>query len=294
MTQSPNPAQSTAKSILGTKWKPQLIVALSAKGRLGFGDCKRELEGISSKVLSNNLEALCEDGVVARDIVQERPRRVEYELTAAGRELYRILESMTEWDATYAAETGVPTVLLAEDDARLRELYALWLAGEYDVVTTGDGREGLRLLDEDVDAAVLDRTMPRLTGDEIARAVSMVGQRTPIAVLTSAQVDPTDASLPVDRLLRKPLSKTDLLDAVETLLGLPGASPVARDVQTRRHRLAFVERHLGSTAAETEPYQEAAAELARIESERAIESRRRQPWRQRVDGRSDDVAEKES
>jgi DNA-binding HxlR family transcriptional regulator/DNA-binding response OmpR family regulator len=279
MTGTPNPAQSVAGSLLGTKWKPRLIVALATEGRLGFGDCKRELEGISSKVLSDNLDDLREHGVVSRDVVQERPRRVEYELTGAGRELYAILESMAEWDAAHVTGTGAPTVLLADDDSRLLELYALWLAADYDVVTATDGREALDSLDESVDIAVLDRSMPGKSGDEIASSIARVGQETPIAVLTSMQVTPADVSLPADRLLRKPITEHELRTAIEELNRLPDEAPIARDVRARRHRLEFVETHLGSAVRSTAPYRRARAELNRIEADRAAAVEAREPWR---------------
>ncbi|WP_440766650.1 winged helix-turn-helix transcriptional regulator [Natronorubrum sp. DTA7] len=279
MTQTPNPAQTIAGSILGTKWKPRLIVALATEGRLGFGECKRKLEGISNKVLSDNLEDLREHGVVSRDVVQEQPRRVEYELTAAGRELYTILESMADWDATHVVGTGAPTVLLADDERRLLELYSVWLAADYDVVTAADGREALALLDESVDVAILDRAMPGLSGEEIVASVANAGQRTPVAILTSKQVSPDDVSIPADRLLRKPIAKAELIDVIEELNRLNTVAPVARDVEARAHRLAFLETHLGSAAKSTEPYRRARAELDALETQRAAATAAREPWR---------------
>ncbi|WP_137291035.1 winged helix-turn-helix transcriptional regulator [Natronorubrum halophilum] len=279
MTQTPNPAQSIASSILGTKWKPRLIVALATEGRLGFGDCKRELEDISSKVLSDNLDDLRERDVVSRDVVQEQPRRVEYELTTAGRELYAILETMAEWDATYVTGDGVPTVLLADDDPRLLELYSLWLVADYDVVTAANGQEALDLLDESVDIAILNRTLPGLSGDEVATAAITVNQQPAIAILTSTQVSPTDVSLPADRLLRKPITKGELLDAIADLSRLATDAPIAREVRARHHRLAFVETHLGSAVKTTAPYRRATEELERVEAERTAALEAREPWR---------------
>ncbi|OIB55621.1 winged helix-turn-helix transcriptional regulator [Natrialba sp. SSL1] len=279
MSTPPTPAESTALAILGTKWKPRLIVALATNGRLGFGDLKRELAGISGKVLSENLEELRDHGVVSRDVLQEQPRRVEYELTGAGRELYGLLEALAEWDATYATERGVPTVLLAEDDPRLRELYALWLQTDYDVVTAADGKEALRLLDESIDVAVLASDLPTLDGPAIAAALETAGQRTPVAIVTSGDVSPDDVSIPADVLVRDPLSKTTLRDAVGRLTRLRAESSIGRDIRSRRHRLAFVERHLGPTAPTTEAYQQVAGELATLEQDRAAAAEARAPWR---------------
>ena len=291
MTETPNPAQTIAGSILGTKWKPRLIVALATEGRLGFGECKRELEGISNKVLSDNLEDLREHGVVSRDVVQERPRRVEYELTVAGRELYTILESMADWDATHVTGTGAPTVLLADDERRLLELYSVWLAADYDVVTAADGREALALLDESVDVAIVDRAMPGLSGEEVVTAVVNADQRTPIAILTAKQVSPDDVAVPADRLLRKPIAKDELIDAIEELNRLADVAPVTREVEARAHRLEFLETHLGSAVKSTEPYRRAKAELDALEAERAAARAAREPWRRLLDRDAEDEPE---
>lgn len=82
-------------------------------------------------------------------------------------------------------------------------MYSLWLSADYDVVTARNGREALAHLDDSIAAAVLDRSMPELTGDEVAEAVAESGQQTPIAFLTSAQVAPEDVALPRGRARRQ-------------------------------------------------------------------------------------------
>lgn len=289
MEREPDPAQTTAGSILGTKWKPRVLLALATEGRLGFGDLQTELEGISNKVLSDDLSALREHGVVSRDVVQEQPRRVEYELTAAGRELVEILESMAAWDAAYVEGTGSPTVLLAEDDDRLLRLYSLWLESDYDVVTAAEGRDALRRLDDAIDVAVLDRTLPTLPGEEIARTISSLASGTAVALLSSAQVSPADVTLPADRILEKPVTKTALCDAVDELQRLADASPLAREIDARRHRLAFVERHLGSSVTTTESYRQVSAELDALEARREQARDEREPWRRLLEQQRDPV-----
>lgn len=285
-----DPARTVAGSILGTKWKPRLIVVLASEGKLGFGDLQRELDGISNKVLADDLEGLRDRGVVTRDVIHEQPRRVEYELTAAGRELYTILESMATWDASYVTGGGLPTVLLADDDQRLLELYSIWLSADYDVITATDGREALLGLDDAVDVAILDRAMPGLRGEEVAAAVEAADQRTGIALLTSSEVSPSDVLLPADRLVRKPITHDELDDLTEALCRLTDLSPSARDVRARRHRLDFVETHLGAAVTETDPYRRASDELEEIEADRRGALEARDPWRRLLEADPDEPA----
>ncbi len=186
---------------------------------------------------------------------------------------------MAEWDERYVEGEGFPRVLLADDDHRLLEMYTLWLSADYDVVTANNGREALTLLDDSIAVAILDRNMPELTGEEVATAIRESGQTTPLAFLTAAQVSPTDVSLPADRLLRKPVRKDELRAAIEDVRALTDQSPIGRAVDARRHRLEFVEHHLGSSVTGTDAYEQARTELEAIEEERAADLEKRQPWR---------------
>lgn len=75
-------------SLVGEKWTVQVMAVLSrGEGRKRFGDLRREVEGISQKMLANSLRELERDGYIARTIFPVIPPRVEYELTELGRKL---------------------------------------------------------------------------------------------------------------------------------------------------------------------------------------------------------------
>ena len=77
------PIRSTA-TLIGKKWHTVIIHRLLVNGPPGFNDIKEETGGISSKVLSHVLEDLEEKRPVDREIVNEKPVRVEYSLTELG------------------------------------------------------------------------------------------------------------------------------------------------------------------------------------------------------------------
>lgn len=82
---------------LSRKWHTVIVHRLLAKGPLGFNDLKDEIEDISGKVLSESLDDLVGRGIVERSKLQESPRRVEYALTEAGRDLQPVIEAMEAW-----------------------------------------------------------------------------------------------------------------------------------------------------------------------------------------------------
>lgn len=90
------PVTSTA-TLIGRKWHPVVIHRLLEHGPLGFNDLKEEVDGISSKVLSDVLEDLEENGLVDRTIVSEKPFRVQYSLTDRGESLEPVIVAMQEW-----------------------------------------------------------------------------------------------------------------------------------------------------------------------------------------------------
>ncbi|MFE5475230.1 MULTISPECIES: winged helix-turn-helix transcriptional regulator [unclassified Nocardia] len=87
---------SLAIDVVGGKWKLHLMWVLGA-GPQRFGQIRRMLEGVSEKVLAENLRHLESTGVVHREIFPEIPPRVEYSLTPLGEALRLALEPLETW-----------------------------------------------------------------------------------------------------------------------------------------------------------------------------------------------------
>jgi DNA-binding HxlR family transcriptional regulator len=81
---------------IGGKWKPVLLFHLQFSPRR-FGELKRLAEGISEKVLIQQLKDLTEDGIVLRHDYRQVPPKVEYAITDFGKTLARALQPLCEW-----------------------------------------------------------------------------------------------------------------------------------------------------------------------------------------------------
>lgn len=88
------PAHEAFK-ILANKWS-LIIIGELASGSLRFNRLKNSA-GISARELSKRLEALEDIGAVDRRLVSEKPIKVEYSLTKAGKELAQTIEKIHEW-----------------------------------------------------------------------------------------------------------------------------------------------------------------------------------------------------
>src|SRR5690348_5473551 len=87
--------QTTLK-VLGGKWKPPILYLLSS-GTLRFGQLKKNITGITQKMLAQELKEMETDGLVLRKVYPVVPPKVEYSLTAYGKTLEPILKSMSAW-----------------------------------------------------------------------------------------------------------------------------------------------------------------------------------------------------
>jgi len=87
-------------SAIGGRWKINILTYLLHEGRLRYGELRKRLVGISERMLIAKLKELEQDRLVDRIVYQQVPPKVEYELTALGRSLEKILILMDEWGET--------------------------------------------------------------------------------------------------------------------------------------------------------------------------------------------------
>jgi DNA-binding HxlR family transcriptional regulator len=93
-------AVADALYAIGGKWKLRIIVALT-DGTKRFNELQRLVDGISAKVLSNELKDLELNGFVKRNVFTGKPVVVEYELTAYSDTLHDVLQALSKWGATH-------------------------------------------------------------------------------------------------------------------------------------------------------------------------------------------------
>ncbi|MGM0605773.1 MAG: response regulator [Halobacteriota archaeon] len=116
------------------------------------------------------------------------------------------------------SETTAPTVLVVDDETSLAKLYRAWLAESYDVSMVHDGRAALSELDEHVDAVLLDRRMPGLSGDEVLTQIRASGRDVPVAMISAVTPDFDVVGLEFDAYVVKPVTATEIREVVDRLL----------------------------------------------------------------------------
>lgn len=93
---------------LADKWA-LLIVHLLEERPIRFNQLRREIQGVSQKVLSQTLRKLERDGLIKREVITSMPIAVEYSLTTLGRTLADAINPLKAW-----SEANIETVLAAQ------------------------------------------------------------------------------------------------------------------------------------------------------------------------------------
>jgi DNA-binding HxlR family transcriptional regulator len=111
MTSDPSPstgpsALGTALDRVGDRWSLLLVEAL-LHGPRRFNDLGDSVTGIAPNILSDRLRRLERDGILVATPYSRRPVRMEYALTADGRELAGALHLLADWGVRRGG-TGEP------------------------------------------------------------------------------------------------------------------------------------------------------------------------------------------
>jgi len=97
---------------IADKWTA-LIIHVLAEGTKRHNEIRREIAGVSQKMLTQTLRSLEDDGIVSRKVYPEVPPKVEYSLTPLGRSLIEPLEAICQW-----AEKHLPELQAAKARGR--------------------------------------------------------------------------------------------------------------------------------------------------------------------------------
>lgn len=86
----------TTLKVIGGKWKPLILWLLDEK-TMRFNQLYKSIDGVTQKMLSQQLRELESDGIVARKVYPVVPPKVEYSLTEYGKSVQPMLAMMHKW-----------------------------------------------------------------------------------------------------------------------------------------------------------------------------------------------------
>src|SRR5581483_2533983 len=89
------PAEVTL-AVIGGRWKILILWHLFQKVKR-FSELRRDIGGITQKMLTEQLRELERDGVIHRKVYPQVPPKVEYSLTPLGESLKPVVDAMAAW-----------------------------------------------------------------------------------------------------------------------------------------------------------------------------------------------------
>lgn len=101
------PTNCHARDVLarvGDTWSVYVIHVLDEARTLRFSELRREVDGISQRMLTVTLRGLERDGLVRRTVYPEIPPRVEYSLTPLGSTLRQLIRGLVAWAGAHLTE----------------------------------------------------------------------------------------------------------------------------------------------------------------------------------------------
>lgn len=105
------PRYHQAVEIVGRRWSGAILRAMLA-GATRFGEIEGAIPGLSNRMLSERLKEFEAERIVEREVIPEKPVRVEYHLTEKGLALHPAVEAISEWAEEWIEpghEEGMPS-----------------------------------------------------------------------------------------------------------------------------------------------------------------------------------------
>jgi DNA-binding HxlR family transcriptional regulator len=93
-------ALTDTMNVISGKWKLPIIASL-LRGKNRFKDLLDNIENITPRMLSKELKELEINSIVVREVYNQTPVLIKYQLTESGKSLVNLIDTMIDWGLTH-------------------------------------------------------------------------------------------------------------------------------------------------------------------------------------------------
>lgn len=160
------------------------------------------------------------------------------------------------------------SVLVVEDDHALADLYADWLGESYDVTTAYTSEEAFDRLTEDIDVAIVDRRLPRLSGDEIIERIIDRDLEIQVAIVSAVTPNFAVIGLGIEDYLVKPVKRDELVSLIDRMVQRASYTDTIQELERLRSTKATIEAEMSENELEDrEEYDALMTEITELEAQ---------------------------
>lgn len=105
------PLYHRAVEVVGRRWAGAILKAMLA-GETRFGEIRGTIPDLTNRMLSERLKDFEAEGIVEREVIPEKPVRVEYHLTEKGQALSSAVDALSAWAEEWVEQ---PTERVSDD-----------------------------------------------------------------------------------------------------------------------------------------------------------------------------------
>jgi DNA-binding response OmpR family regulator len=164
--------------------------------------------------------------------------------------------------------TGGRQVLVVDDEPQLADLFATWLEADWTAAAAYSGSEALQKVDSSTEIVLLDRRMPGQSGDDVLEQLREEGYDCRVIMVTAVDPDFDIIEMGFDDYLVKPVSKDELLQAVESVASRNAYASTIQDYYALVSKKALLESEKGDhELEESGEYHELCERTDRLERE---------------------------
>jgi DNA-binding HxlR family transcriptional regulator/DNA-binding response OmpR family regulator len=263
-TQDVNVRQiKAATELFSYKWHPVILYTVHELDGAAYSELEAALDGVSSKMLSDGLSALCERNILETTERTENSGRTIYVLSDKGRALIPAMQVLDAWSQRY--QTQRLSVLIVENERMVATILADYFPGSYDVRSVQTGEGAIEEHTDGTDLLIVDRKLDGISGDDVAARIKAEHERQLVLCVSGVEPDNDICELRYDDYIHKPVEEDEMKARVELLFSRTELEATERTyLSLRSKQIALTGAH-GKSATKMTGFQNCTARIEELD-----------------------------